>query len=173
MTVFFVDGPDGVGKTGYSQWLSAETGIPRLEMRPIDDTDDIEAKSQVFNAAIRDLDDQGVDLVIDRGSTSSIVYSRVFGRGVPTHAWDALDAIEPEILYLRCDAEELAIRYGNHDALFDRDEIVEIAETYDSVMQEVHAETGATVHEVDTTVDVSGDISAIAYNAVNKSGDTE
>lgn len=163
MTVYFVDGPDGVGKTGYSQYLSEETGIPRLEMRPASNTDNIEVKSEVFNAAIRDLYDQDVELVIDRGSTSSIVYSRVFGRENPKHAWKTIRHVEPVIVYLRCDPDELAVRYGNNDEIFNADEIREIAEVYDEVMSDVQENTDATVAEIDTTVPVTDRLQDVVF----------
>jgi thymidylate kinase len=155
MTVYYVDGPDGTGKTGYSRYLSDYTGYPRLEMRPVDSTDDIEGKSAVFNAVIRDLYDQGTDLVVDRGSTSSIVYSRVFDRGKPEHAWETLNHVEPVVFYLRCNPDELAVRYGNNDELFSPDEIRAVAATYDDVMSEVQDSTPVDVVEIDTTVSVT------------------
>lgn len=145
MTVVLVDGPDGVGKTGYSKLLASKLGWPRLEMRPAGDTDGIEEKSKVFNAVIRDLDDQDVDLVIDRGPTSSIVYSSVFNRPEPEHAWNTIRAVEPVIVYLRCDAHELAVRYD--DELFDSDQIAAIASEYDDFMGSIDLK----VYEIDTT----------------------
>lgn len=165
--MLFVDGPDGVGKTGYSKWLASELGWPRLEMRPVADTDGIEAKSKVFNAAIRDLNEQGVDLVIDRGSVSSIVYSRLFDRDKPVHAWQTLNYVEPEIVYLRCDPDELAIRYGNNDELFSDDEVREIAIAYDETMVEVDSETPANVQTFDTTSGVTDELADFAIDVVH------
>lgn len=158
MTVIFVDGPDGVGKTGYSKHLASKYGFYRLEMRPVDDTDAIEEKSAVFNAVVRDLAEQGIDLVIDRGSVSSIVYSRKFDRGEPEHAWKTLEAVEPTIVYLRCEPKELAIRYGNNDEIFTADEVAELAEAYDEVMAEVDEETDAQVITFDTSTGVPSEI---------------
>lgn len=148
MTVF-VDGPDGVGKTGYSHYVSELLGIPRLEMRPVADTTCIESKSEVFNAAIRDLHAQGVDVVVDRGSVSSIVYSRIFDRGEPDHAWETLTKVAPKIIYLRCDPQELGARY--EDELWEPDEIMDIASEYDAVMDMVSKRTEANVKTVDVT----------------------
>jgi len=162
--MIFVDGPDGVGKTGYSRWLSNELGLPRLEMRPVNDTDAIEHKSAVFNAAVRDLYDQGINLVVDRGSVSSIVYSRVFKRDHPGHAWDTLEHCEPTIVYLRCDVEELAVRYGNNDELYNDTEIAAIAQEYDNVMSDLNDQEGyGDVITIDTTsgaLEVLRDVSA-------------
>lgn len=163
--MIFVDGPDGVGKTGYSEWVARNLGIPRLEMRPVDDLSCIEEKSAVFNAALRDLHDQGCDLVIDRGSVSSIVYSRVFDRPEPEHAWKTLEHVNPTIVYLACDPKELGIRY--EDEILETSEVRKLAEVYDDVMEIVDNETGATVHRIDTSAGVPNKLRDIEYAYVN------
>lgn len=165
--MIFVDGPDGVGKTGYSHFLSDELGWPRLEMRPVADTDCIEAKSEVFNATIRDLYDQDVDLVVDRGSVSSIVYSSVFGRDQPKHAWKTLKHVEPTIIYLRCDPDELAIRYGNTDEIFDVEEVRKVAEVYDNVMTNLEHEDFVDIRTIDTTAGAPSKITEIASGVIH------
>lgn len=163
MTVIFVDGPDGVGKTGYSQHIAAELGWPRFEMRPVDDLSCIQSKSRVFNAFIEDLDAQGIDAVIDRGSTSSIVYSRVFDRPKPEFAWETLEEVAPIIVYLRCDPSELIARY--EDELYDAEVMGDIAAEYDDVMDRVQSTTPAQVHTIDTTAGVLRKLDGILSEA--------
>lgn len=156
MKPVFVDGPDGVGKTGYSKRIADMLDVPRLRMRPVDDTECIEAKAEVFNCFLRDLDAQGVDFVVDRGSVSSIVYSRVFDRGEAEHAWETLRQVKPKIVYLRVDPDELVTRYSDH--LYDDETLREIAETFTDVMDEVAIDTEANVYTVDTTVGVMDEV---------------
>lgn len=136
--IILVDGPDGTGKTGYAQWLSEETGFKFLRLEPDHafgrlDGETIEHMSSVFNYTLTQLVEQDVDLVIDRGPVSSIVYSRLFDRDSPTHAWDALLELDPHIIYLRCEPEELSIRY--EDEKFT--DVASIARMYDTVMEEL------------------------------------
>lgn len=168
MTTVFVDGPDGVGKTGYSEYLADAIGAARLEMRPVNDIEDVEKKARVFNAAVRDLNAQGVKLVIDRGSVSSIVYSRIFGRPRPDHAWATIEEVEPFILYLRCDAEELKVRY--EDEIFGSDRVAKIARTYDDVMAEIDEETNAVVSVIDTTTGAIGAVDDAIFDYLHNDG---
>lgn len=147
--MIFVDGPDGVGKTGYSQFIADELGWPWLEMRPVNGTDHIEAKSEVFNETLLQLHDQDIPVVVDRGPASTIVYSKINNREAKysSHAEEVIGSIEPTIIFLSCDADELIARYD--DELWSKRELTEIVNEYDEVMKDLS--TMANVVEIDTT----------------------
>ena len=162
--IILVDGPDGTGKTGYAQWISNEIGFPFLRLEPDGmfgeiDGQTIERMSSVFNYTLVQLDEQHVDVVVDRGPISSIVYSRVFQRGRPDHAHDVLDSLDPHVIYLRCDPRELEIRYD--DEKFDN--IGEIAVEYDGVMDELSSE-GVDINTVDTSSGSPGEIDDLIHH---------
>ena len=141
MTVTLFDGPDGTGKTGYAEWFARQRGSTFLRLEPDHDFGEldgevIERVSATFNQTLVQLDEQGVDVVVDRGPVSSIVYSHLFDRDRPVHAWNALRDLDPYIVYLRCDPRELEIRY--EDEKFD--DVGAIAQKYDEVMQNLRGE---------------------------------
>lgn len=136
MTTVLVDGPDGVGKTGYAQHIAETWGFAFVRHEPDGDFgnlpgETIELMAESFNRTIAQFDDADVDMVVDRGPVSSIVYSDVFDRGEPDHAHEILDRLDPLIIYLRCEPRELAIRYD--DEKFDN--VAEIAEAYEGHME--------------------------------------
>lgn len=150
MTQVYVDGPDGTGKTGISKWLANELGWPRLEMGPVDDFGCIEEKSAVFNTTLRQLHDAEVDLVVDRGPVSSLVYSEVFERD-PTvsGALETIHHVNPVIVWLDVDPGELVMRY--EDELFGKRELHELVDTYRGTMEMLDEDEQIEVHRVDTT----------------------
>lgn len=149
MTVVLVDGPEGVGKTGVSKFLSEELGCPRLEMMEGEpDYNNVEAQSEVFNDTLVQLDKQGVDVVVDRGPYSSLVYSELYDRGTPTHAERCIHHVNPIVVYLRCDAIELRIRY--EDDFVDWQDYKELVRLYDDIVggnADFTIDTGTGLHE--------------------------
>lgn len=148
MTTWFVDGPDGCGKTGVSQSIAEMTESLWLSMNDVDDLEGIEKRSETFNQTLCQIDDQGYDMVVDRGSTSSIVYSRVYDRPRPDHAWETLEELDPVIVHLTCDPDELIIRH--QDELVDPEQLREVATTYEELMNSL-SKDGYDVRRIDTT----------------------
>jgi len=77
-----IDGADGTGKTTLVQMLGRYYDIPTIKM-PVPQSEvrsgPIEELSEMFNKTIMQFHE--TDFILDRGFTSSIVYSKVFDRG--------------------------------------------------------------------------------------------
>lgn len=82
--------------------------------------------------AVVDAAESGLDCVVDRGPISTIVYSKVYDRELPPHAWEMLQQMDPVILYFTCAPAELAIRH-TEDLPFEN-----IIDTYDDVLSCIH-----------------------------------
>lgn len=87
-----IDGADGTGKSTVVQMLSRKYNLPIIKMPVPQDkvrTEVIEPLSEMFNKTIVQFHEN--DFIMDRGFTSSIVYSRVFER---THNLNYIHNIE-------------------------------------------------------------------------------
>ena len=87
-----IDGADGTGKSTICQLLSRKFDIPIIKMPVPQDkvrTDVIEPLSEMFNKTIVQFHESS--FIMDRGYTSSLVYSRVFKR---THNLNYIENIE-------------------------------------------------------------------------------
>lgn len=76
-----VDGTDGTGKTTVCQLLSRHFDIPIIKMPIPQDkvrTEIIEPLSEMFNKTLVQFHESS--FILDRGYTSSLVYSKVFNR---------------------------------------------------------------------------------------------
>lgn len=151
MTIVFVDGPDGTGKTGYGEWLARNVGytfIREHESTHELGLEGIEHRSIARFEMVENLDDEGIDMVVDRSPLSSIVYGEIHGRATPDipRADDLLQDIDANLVYFHCDPMELSIRYD--DDL--QDDIAEIASVFNNVVED-YRDHFAHVYEVDTT----------------------
>lgn len=143
-----VEGPDGVGKSQYGEWLARELGYAWISQLTdvFPELDDQNMIGHIRHRVVMDCADAGMDFVTDRGPLSSIVYSRVFNREVPEYAWDMLTRMDPVILYFMCDPDELRIRHPEEMPY------ESITDTYASVLTEIDDDYEIFVFDTSTNV---------------------
>ena len=108
-THIFIDGPDGCGKSTICEMLSKKTGYPVIKMERVKEmfgTDHIEPCSYTFNSTISQFSD--CNFIVDRGYTSSVVYSSVYGRKANlSYLHEIEKRLNPVIIILIATNEEL------------------------------------------------------------------
>lgn len=101
-----IDGPDKVGKTTVIKMLSDQLNIPVIKMTNMKDyltgslsENKAEEFSKLFNETLIQFKDSS--FIMDRGFTSSIVYSRVFNRSFDLSYLDDIEQIlQPKVFIL-------------------------------------------------------------------------
>ena len=79
--ILLIDGPDGTGKTTVCQMLSETLDIPVVKMpnmKEYFDAGSTEEYSKFFNDILVQF--KGCSFIMDRGFTSSLVYSKIYQR---------------------------------------------------------------------------------------------
>ena len=142
-----IDGADNTGKSTVIRMLSRHLNLPVIKMpnmKEYIDKDQTEEFSKLFNETLVQF--QEFSFIMDRGFTSSQVYSKVFKR---TFNLDYIDKIEQQLspsVFIFTNGYE----YGNFRS-FDVDEINQIEKEKGSINKEfirIASERGYTIINV-------------------------
>lgn len=107
--ILLIDGPDGTGKTTICNELASLLKIPLVKMpnmKQYFENGMTEEFSKFFNEILVQF--KTTDFILDRGYTSSLVYSKVFSRHFDMSYIDEIEAeLKPQVFILTATDEEL------------------------------------------------------------------
>lgn len=132
-----IDGVDGCGKTTIAELLSKKLKIPIIKMPNMKEyfgKGTTEEFSKLFNETIVQFKQYG--FIMDRGFTSSLVYSQVYGRPVDISYIDKLEKdLDAKVVILTA-LPEVFLKRKPFDEIITSQKRIEINEEYLNVAQE-------------------------------------
>ena len=133
----FLDGPDGCSKTTIAKMLKKHLKFPIIKMPKIKrkEFSKIEEFSYIFNRTISQM--YRYHFIVDRGFTSSLVYSKVFNRPDPLHYISGINKmLKPLIVILTATNKELFKRRPI-DRIIDKNPRIRIKNEYDKLAKKL------------------------------------
>lgn len=131
--IVLIDGPDNVGKTTVINKLHESTGYPIIKMPNMKEYFEkglTEEFSKLFNETIVQF--RKFSFILDRGFTSSLVYSKVYNRSFDlSYLKDIQEQLNPVVIILHnTDSNGKNIRFQDDDIDAINSKYDEIVDTY-------------------------------------------